>query len=412
MLRMNNLQDSGWILDDVKLIDLSPKEVALWRLEKGDLVFNRTNSKELVGKCEVFDLEGDWVFASYLLRLRVDERQVLPTFLRDFLSCPAGRSQIDRDSRQIAGMSNINAEEVRNLLFPKPDLATQGRLVREMTAARGEWRRKLQEATVVLRGLDGFVLSQLGLDFPEPDARRVWATRLGEARDRFDPDYHSPRFHALRDQTEHGKYSPRTIGSLCSVIQTGFAAGGDAQTDDVAIGIPHIRPLNISSTAELRFEGTKMVPRSAVRSGDLLTRGEVLFNNTNSTAWVGKSVVFDAERECACSNHITRLVLADKRDSPHFFAALLNALRGMGYFGVLSTNFNNQAGVNVETLATVRLSWPDHATQDRIAGEIERRRVKATRLRDGASRGWMSAQKHFESELLDPPTKAAKGGTR
>ena len=75
---------------------------------------------------------------------------------------------------------------------------------------------------------------------------------------------------------------------------SGFAAGADDQTDDPAIGVPHIRPLNITNTAELRFEGTKMVPRYALDPGDFLTQGEVLFNNTNSTAWVGKTVVFNA----------------------------------------------------------------------------------------------------------------------
>ena len=78
------MQNEGWLLDDVKFVDLTPDELALWRLEVGDLVFNRTNSKELVGKCEVFDQPGTWAFASYLMRLRVDTDRVLPSFLRDF----------------------------------------------------------------------------------------------------------------------------------------------------------------------------------------------------------------------------------------------------------------------------------------------------------------------------------------
>ena len=182
----------------------------------------------------------------------------------------------------------------------------------------------------------------------------------------------------------------------------GFAAGGDEQTEDPSVGVPHIRPLNISNTAELRFEGTKMVPRATVQPGDFLKKGEVLFNNTNSTTWVGKTVVFDVDRECACSNHITRLTLVDKKHSPNYFAALFNALRGLGYFGLLSTNFNNQAGVNVDTLKAVRCPVPDYTTQKKIAEEVYRRRAAARRLREDAEKLWNDAKRRFEEELLGP----------
>src|SRR5439155_12751155 len=137
-----------------------------WKLEPGDLVFNRTNSKELVGKCEVFKFEGDWIFASYLMRLRINAHEVLPVFLRDFLSGPTGRWQIDRDSRQIVGMSNINAEEIRRLVFPKPDRDTQARLVRQMEAARDVRRQQLAQADAVLGSLAGFVLELPRLTLP------------------------------------------------------------------------------------------------------------------------------------------------------------------------------------------------------------------------------------------------------
>jgi type I restriction enzyme, S subunit len=120
ILRMNNLQADGWRLDDLKYVQLTSDQFSNWRLERGDIVFNRTNSKELVGKCEVFDEEGDWVFASYLIRLRVDLDRAIPEFVTAFLNTRAGRVQIDRESRQIIGMSNINGEEIRTLRVPLP----------------------------------------------------------------------------------------------------------------------------------------------------------------------------------------------------------------------------------------------------------------------------------------------------
>jgi type I restriction enzyme S subunit len=144
--------------------------------------------------------------------------------------------------------------------------------------------------------------------------------------------------------------------------------------------------------------------------GDFLKKGEVLFNNTNSTAWVGKTVVFDADRDCACSNHITRLTLIDEDHDPYYFAALLNALRGLGFFALLSTNFNNQAGINVETLKAVRLPVPSPEVQKMIASEVAHRRDGAQRLRSEAGKIWGDAKRRFEKELLGPETNDEKPG--
>ncbi len=258
----------------------------------------------------------------------------------------------------------------------------------------------------MLSGLNDFVLDTLGLTLPPPNFRIAWAVRRREVRERFDPDYNSPRFRGLRNKVAHGKYPVQSVKSLFNPILSGFAAGGDNQTDDPSLGVPHIRPLNITNAAELTFEGTKMVPRSAVSPNDFLKKWELLFNNTNSTAWVGKTVVFDADRDCTCSNHITRLILIDQEHNPYYFAALFNALRSLGFFGLLSTNFNNQAGVNVDTLKAIRLPVPSPKVQKAIAAEVALRREKSRHLHIEASTLWDSAKRRFETELLGPKIAA------
>lgn len=296
----------------------------------------------------------------------------------------------------------ITPDELDQILIPTPQHPVQKNLVHDLETARLERQQKLKDADDLLVGLDGFVLDALGLTLPPPDGRMVYSAKLGEARQRFDADYHSPRFRTLRQKIEKSKYTVYPIGKLFDPIVSGFAAGSDAQTDDVDSGVPHIRPLNITSDAELTFEGTKMVPRDCLSPNDYLTKGEVLFNNTNSTAWVGKTVVFDADRDCACSNHITRMKLIDKTYSPYYFAALFNAFRGLGYFGLLATNFNNQAGINAETLKNVRIPVPKDGVQKEIADEVARRRAKARQLRSDADLLWKEAKLRFEEKLLGP----------
>jgi type I restriction enzyme, S subunit len=309
-------------------------------------------------------------------------------------------------------MSNINAQEIRALRIPLPRPAEQQELLAALDVARASHWARLKEADGLFSGLDKFVLNELGLNLPASDNQMVYGISLGDIRQRLDPDYNSPRFRTLRTKIEHGKFPSQTVNTLFLQPVSGFAAGRDDQVDDPSLGIPHIRPLNITSTAELTFDGTKMVPRSAVGPGDILRKGEILFNNTNSTAWVGKTVVFDVDQDCACSNHITRLTLIDKDYNPYYFAAIFNALRSLGFFGMLSTNFNNQAGINVETLKAVQLPVPDPKVQRNIASEVDRRRAEARRLRSEARTIWDEAKRQFEEKLLGPETDAARQSRR
>jgi type I restriction enzyme S subunit len=80
--RMGEVQ-KGRLIDTgrMKFSDIDPSEFKKYKLKVGDVLFNRTNSYELVGKTGIFDLEGDYCFASYLVRLNYDHKVINPKFL-------------------------------------------------------------------------------------------------------------------------------------------------------------------------------------------------------------------------------------------------------------------------------------------------------------------------------------------
>ncbi len=61
-------------------VGLTPGQFAKFRVERQDILFNRTNSLDLVGRTAIFDLEGDFVFASYLIRLGRMLSRIRPFF--------------------------------------------------------------------------------------------------------------------------------------------------------------------------------------------------------------------------------------------------------------------------------------------------------------------------------------------
>lgn len=136
VLRMNNLQNSSIDTSDLKYLSEETKAIDKYILNEGDLLFNRTNSKELVGKTAVFSLHGKYVFASYLIRVVVDSNKVDVNYINYLFATKIIRSQIDLLSRQILGQANINVDELKSLRFPLPPLTMQRQIVSTIDGIR------------------------------------------------------------------------------------------------------------------------------------------------------------------------------------------------------------------------------------------------------------------------------------
>jgi type I restriction enzyme S subunit len=132
VLRMNNIKDGVLDYTDLKHIKLSSKVRKSLLLKDGDILFNRTNSKELVGKCAVFHSDDEYVFASYLIRVKVNPTKADPDFVVYTLNAVIGRQQIDAISRQIIGQANINSQELRSLNIPLPPLKVQQSIMKRV----------------------------------------------------------------------------------------------------------------------------------------------------------------------------------------------------------------------------------------------------------------------------------------
>jgi type I restriction enzyme S subunit len=368
------------------------------RIEVGDVLITRTGANA-GATCAVRDLPDAYYISSHTIRLILRREMVEPKYLESFLISDFGKSSVERLFTG-AAQKQLQLASLSTLPIAVPSLPDQRKMVEEMERARESRRRKREEADDLLSGLDAFLLDRLGLATKRNQHPRFYGVRLRDAWGRCDPDFHSPGFKALRKSIEDCGFPVLTVGEICSSVKSGFAAGREMQAFDDVQGVPHIRPLNISSHGELTFEGTKYVPKDGITENEIVQGGEVLLNNTNSTEWVGKSTVFETDGRCCCSNHITRLVIKPGTALPWYIASFFNAIRSTGYLGLLATNFVNQAGINTETLSALRLPVPDPRTQQEIVDELHRRRLEARRLRGEAAREWEKAKARFEAKLL------------
>lgn len=125
ILRMNNLEEGKIVLKDLQFVDLNELEFSQYKLAKGDVIFNRTNSLELVGKTALFNLNGDFVFASYLLRIRPLKNKLLPEFLNFYFNYEKTQQKLKTLASRGASQVNISAGRLKNFKIPLLSLPEQ-----------------------------------------------------------------------------------------------------------------------------------------------------------------------------------------------------------------------------------------------------------------------------------------------
>ena len=128
-LRMNNLTYDGHLdLTDLKHIDVSDEEKEKCVVRKGDILFNRTNSVELVGKTAVFDLPEEMIIAGYIIRVRLGER-MLPSVFSQYMNLEALKNILRNMAKGAVNQANINAQELQSIKVYVPDMQLQKKFI-------------------------------------------------------------------------------------------------------------------------------------------------------------------------------------------------------------------------------------------------------------------------------------------
>lgn len=151
VIRIGNVKDGELDLSRLKYVSLPKKSLDGLLLNHGDILLIRTSgSRDLVGTSAVFHSEGEFVFASYLIRLVINDKLAIPEFVSWFLNSPSGRQQVNAVSRQIM-MNNINTGELRGLHIPLPPLSVQKQIMDRVDKGRKGITHKREESERLAR---------------------------------------------------------------------------------------------------------------------------------------------------------------------------------------------------------------------------------------------------------------------
>jgi type I restriction enzyme S subunit len=150
----------------LKYLPSSHSEFPELLLQPGDVLFNRTNSPELVGKSAVYKGAGagqpePCSFASYLIRLR--PVGVPSTLLAHYINSPFGRAWVATQVVQQVGQANVNGTKLRALSVPVPQVAEQALLTERLARGLGlvaRLRELTEDGATRCRTVDSAILAK------------------------------------------------------------------------------------------------------------------------------------------------------------------------------------------------------------------------------------------------------------
>ena len=126
VLRMGNLENGYLVWDDL-VYTSSEEEYAKYELKKGDILFNRTNSRDKVGKTSIYRGERPSIFAGYLIRLKVNN-ECDPYYVNYCMNSKRFAEFCKSVRTDAVGQSNINAQVLQTYDFSLPPLEEQKKI--------------------------------------------------------------------------------------------------------------------------------------------------------------------------------------------------------------------------------------------------------------------------------------------
>ena len=155
-LRMNNITFEGELdLANTKTIDISDEELPKCSVQKGDILFNRTNSIELCGKTCLYKLDETMVIAGYIIRVRVNEK-LNPQYVSTFFNTKSIKKLLKEMAKGAVNQANINAQEMQSIQIPVPPIALQNEydgFVQQIDKSKFAVQKSLEKAETLYKSL-------------------------------------------------------------------------------------------------------------------------------------------------------------------------------------------------------------------------------------------------------------------
>ncbi len=404
-IRPTNLNDLGLLKFDrnIYLDDTFIKTKKDNIIQKNDILFNNTNSQDLVGKTAFFDLDGIYFHSNHITRIRVDENLIRPKFLWIILNTYQQRKIFYTICTNWNNQSGVGLELLNSLKIIVPSFDIQDKVISINDTAFEQKKQNEAEAEKLLASIDDYLLKELGITLPTPPANilknRIFTSQLSElSGKRFDPRYYQNYFIQFYKNLNK-QYPTKKLKEIAEYVGSGSTptAGGDAYTDE-ANGVPFIRITNLKKDTidltDVLFIKRKIHETSLKRTQ--LKAGELLLSMAGT---IGLTVIVpDFVREANINQALARIILKNGYENI-FVKEVLNSKIGKTQTDRLSRPAV-QANINFNEIGSLLIPVPPLANQKKIAEYISAIRKEAQQLKDKTKEALKKASGEIENILI------------
>ena len=351
-IRMNNVSREGeLLLDKRRRVPPDGKQVSVSVLSPGDVLFNATNSPDLVGKTAVFTgCDEPTVFSNHFIRLRALEHQLDPRYLARWLQREFGRGYFKAKCKQWVNQATFGPDRLVEMQIPLPPLKEQRRIAAVLDAAVALRTMRLR-ALATLDNLTQAIFIDM---FGDPVANP-----LGWRDDRVLADVAEVRSGITKGR-KTGHASLTSVPYLAVVnVQDGF------------IELDPLKSID-ATTAEIEKYA--------------LSAGDILLTEGGDADKLGRGAVWNGQVEpCIHQNHVFRVRLVSEDMTPEFLSRLLASQRGKRYFLRMAKQTTGIASINMTQLRGFPLLEPPRAAQDEFLDRLSCVGETEARLKHSAS---------------------------
>ncbi|MFZ1471970.1 MAG: restriction endonuclease subunit S [Anaerolineae bacterium] len=338
-LRMYNIQDGRISFHDLKRMDLTGSEIATYGLREGDLLVNRVNSRELVGKAAVIPVIRELlVYESKNIRVRFLGELTEAHFINVVFRTSVVKTEFEQSAKQTTGQASINQAQLNDLMVPLPPLAEQRRIVAKVESLFAQTRAlevKLRQARDDLVTVNRAALHRLSAATDAGAFAAAWAT----VRDAFDLLYDDPRNvvelrQAILQLAVQGKLVPQDsadepASELLKRIQAErrrLVKEGKVREEKA---VPSARADELFHALPPGWTRVQLDAITLIRTGSTPRRGESKYYENGDIPWITSSVT-GAPFITQASEFITEVALKETNCQIYPKHTLIVAMYGQG----------------------------------------------------------------------------------
>lgn len=341
-IRPFNVTEDGEIsLEQIKYVPPPPEDGSFW-LQPGDVIFNNTNSEDLVGKTAYFNLGGQFVYSNHMTALRVLEPDIVDAYwLARYLHYLWQSGKFKMLCRRYVGQASVSLQKLKTVDLWLPPLAEQQAITAVLRTTQDAISARQQEAALE-RERKAALMQHLF----------TYGTRGEELK-----------------ETEYGRVPRswqqkelREVADIAYGIQAAVA-----HLLDESKGIPILTNVNITNEGNLDLTTLRYYEVSPVKREQLILRkGDVLLNwRSGSSKHVGKTAFFNLDGEYTFSSFILRFRVKDEVNNL-YLAKYLHYLKAIGFFEQNRQQSTINSTFNASIAAGTPILFPDRDEQIRI----------------------------------------------